>query len=122
MPEPQNQPVSGAAQIVSQPTGNKANLKVVEVQKGDPGQGIDYLYVTVEADNAEAVVSQPAKQLAWETRKKHGMHNAGIEASGGPFAVNANTGKPISPTEMRNFKNRPPLKYRHTFRLTQAVI
>lgn len=113
---------TGAGQIVEANTSMNGDIKVVEVQGGAPGQGIDYLYVTVEAPTAERVLSQDAKQVAWEERKKHGMHNAGIEAAGGPYPVEASTGKVLPQEVLQDMKRRPKLSYRHTFRLTMAVI
>jgi len=114
---------TGAAQIATH-MPQPPKIDVVEVKGGEPGQGIDYLYITVEADTAEAVLSQAAKQRAWQERKKHGMHNAGIEGSGGPYPVRADNGKAISMSDLQNpeLRRKVKLRYRHTFRLTQAVI
>lgn len=108
---------------ISSATVNADDIRVVEVQGGNPGQGIDYLYVTIEAPTAEKALSIAAKQVAWEERKKHGMHNAGIEATGGTYPVDPATGQVLPPEVLQDPKKRPPkLHYRHTYRLTMAVI
>jgi len=123
MTEQQQQPplATGAGQIVDA-RPHAGDIKVVEVKGGAPGQGIDYLYVTVEAETAEKVLSQAAKQVAWEARKKHGMHSAGIEPAGGPYPVDARNGKAVPNEVLQDVRRRPKLRYRHTFRLTQAAV
>lgn len=98
-------------------------LKIVSAEKGESGMGLDSMYVTVEGNSVEEILGNPSKQMAYEERKKHGMHAAGIEGSGGPFPVDAKTNQPVPANGMAEISKRPAdLRYRLTFKLTQGVI
>jgi len=99
------------------------NLKVVSAEAGEAGMGLDSMFVTIEGDSVEAVLGNQAKQLAYEERKKHGMHAAGIEGAGGPFPVDSKTNQPVPANGMSEISKRAAdLRYRITYKLTQSVI
>lgn len=87
-------------------------IKVAEVEtKGRE------LYVTIEADTITEALSNDARQLAYEERTKHGFHNAGIEASGGPFPYDRENKDVV----VDRSKVPTNLGYRHVYRLTMFL-
>lgn len=98
-------------------------LKVVETSKPESGMGTDTMTVTIEGNTIDEVLSNDSKRMAYEERKKHGMHAAGIEGAGGPFPVDVKTGQPVPSNGMAEISKRPAdIKYRITFKLTQGII
>ncbi len=91
----------------------------------------DVLYVTIQGDSVEEVTSSKARKFAYEVRGDYGFENAGIEASGGPFPVDASTkdedgqaGKPIQHDKIAEFSTPSHLgkiRYRHTYRLIRGL-
>jgi hypothetical protein len=97
-------------------------LKIVGTESCEASMGIDSLLVTVEGDNIDEVLSSGAKQVAYDERKNHGLHGAGISAAGGPFPIDVKTGNAVASSEMAEISKRlSDIKYRITFKLTQGM-
>ena len=93
----------------------------------------DYLYVTVQGKNVDAVISSTARKLAYDIRGQHGFDNAGIEGFGGPYPVDMSqkdedgvAGKPVDQSSIVALKDisarKDDLAYRNTFRITRNMV
>lgn len=97
-------------------------LKIASTENYEASMGLDSLLVTVEGDTIDEVLSSGAKQIAYDERKNHGLHGAGIAAAEGPFPVDVKTGKAVSSAEMAEISKRPgDIRYRIAFKLTQGM-
>jgi hypothetical protein len=76
--------------------------------------------VTVEGESVDEVNSSAARALAYDHRHEMGMGNAGVEAIGGSYPINAD--KPDEEIDHEAVKvGGIRLKYRHDFRLTPTI-
>ncbi len=102
-----------------QPTlGVVQGLKVVEAKWDD-----DKLIITVEGPNIQAVTSADARKLAYMTRVRHGMANAGIDDFGGPYPYDPESKEELETADqMKAARSNKGLVYRARFRLTSSPV
>jgi hypothetical protein len=83
----------------------------------------DKLLVTVEGPDVEAVTNAAARQLAYKARLKKGMHNAGLEAYGGPYPYDRANQKDLNTQEdiQDAAARQGDLVYRCQYRLTPGI-
>lgn len=93
-------------------------IKVVDVKR----EG-ERLIVTIEGPDVESVTGPAARNMAYAERLKHGYHNAGLEAYGGPYPYDKLKEKDLATHEeiLEASQNQKDLVYRAQFRLTPGI-
>ncbi len=76
-------------------------LQVVSAQREDPE-----LVITVEGDSASEVTSAEARQLAIDVAPQHGMSQAGVSRTSGPYRGEAVTAAQVKHLEPADPKSR----------------